>query len=86
MSQERCLIFHPKSAFGYVSCILLGSVLHALILICIQDMYLTRNQVYTEGHKTKAWQDAAGMVQRYSDDMVERWNKEIDTYLVLVRQ
>ncbi|EIW53860.1 uncharacterized protein TRAVEDRAFT_87322, partial [Trametes versicolor FP-101664 SS1] len=31
----------------------------------------------------KAWQDAAGMVQRYSDGMVERWNKEIDTYLVL---
>lgn len=86
MLQERCLIFHRKSAFGYVPCIVLGLVLHSLILICIQDMYLTRNHVYTEEHKTKAWQDAAGMVQRYSDGMVERSNKEIDTYLVLVRQ
>ncbi|EIW54284.1 uncharacterized protein TRAVEDRAFT_101014, partial [Trametes versicolor FP-101664 SS1] len=29
-----------------------------------------------------AWTDAAGMVQSYSDDMIARWNKEIDTYLV----
>ncbi|EIW54294.1 uncharacterized protein TRAVEDRAFT_84217, partial [Trametes versicolor FP-101664 SS1] len=29
-----------------------------------------------------AWSDAAGMVQTYSDEMIERWKEEIDTYLV----
>ncbi|EIW52744.1 uncharacterized protein TRAVEDRAFT_79847, partial [Trametes versicolor FP-101664 SS1] len=30
----------------------------------------------------KAWADAADMVKTYSDEMVDRWNKVIDTYLV----
>ncbi|EIW52754.1 uncharacterized protein TRAVEDRAFT_75837, partial [Trametes versicolor FP-101664 SS1] len=30
----------------------------------------------------KAWADVSGMVKTYSDEMVERWNKVIDTYLV----
>ncbi|EIW54276.1 uncharacterized protein TRAVEDRAFT_88839, partial [Trametes versicolor FP-101664 SS1] len=30
----------------------------------------------------KAWSDAAGMVQTYSDEMIKRWKEEIDTYLV----
>ncbi|OJT10787.1 hypothetical protein TRAPUB_12656 [Trametes pubescens] len=35
-----------------------------------------------EKEKEEAWADAAGMVKTYSDEMVERWNKVIDTYLV----
>ncbi|OJT08366.1 hypothetical protein TRAPUB_705 [Trametes pubescens] len=46
------------------------------------DMLDKRENVYTQGQKTKAWSDAAGLVQNYSDDMIARWNKEIDTYLV----
>ncbi|EIW54282.1 uncharacterized protein TRAVEDRAFT_92048, partial [Trametes versicolor FP-101664 SS1] len=30
----------------------------------------------------RAWSDAAGMVQTYSDEMIKRWKEEIDTYLV----
>ncbi len=37
-----------------------------------------------EKEKEEAWADAAGMVKTYSDEMVERWNKVIDTYLVFV--
>ncbi|KAL1937850.1 hypothetical protein VTO73DRAFT_12743 [Trametes versicolor] len=48
----------------------------------IYSLYWKKFKVYTEEQKTKAWSDAAGMVQTYSDDMIERWNKEIDTYLV----
>lgn len=44
-----------------------------------------RDKVYTPEQKTNAWSDAAGMVQNYSEDMIVRWNKEIDTYLVFVR-
>ncbi|EIW54221.1 uncharacterized protein TRAVEDRAFT_132550, partial [Trametes versicolor FP-101664 SS1] len=45
-------------------------------------MLLKKSEVYTEEQKRKAWTDAAVMVQDYSDDMIARWNKEIDTYLV----
>lgn len=41
--------------------------------------------MYTQEQKTKAWSDAAEMVQMYSDEMVKRWKEEIDTYLVFVR-
>lgn len=44
-----------------------------------------RDEVYTPEQKTNAWSDAAGMVRNYSDDMITRWNKEIDIYLVFVR-
>lgn len=50
-----------------------------------QDMYCKGTNVYTPEQKTKAWSDAAGMVQTYSDEMVKRWKEEIDTYLVFVR-
>lgn len=53
--------------------------------IRIQDMLDKRDKVYTSEQKTNAWSDAAGMVQNYSEDMIARWNKEIDTYLVFVR-
>lgn len=53
-------------------------------LTAIKEVNNRRSEVYTEEQKTKAWADAAGMVQRYSDDMISRWSTEIDTYLVFV--
>lgn len=49
-------------------------------------MYFRRDKVYTQDEKTEAWSDAAGMVQKYSDEMIKRWKEEIDTYLVFVRR
>ncbi|KAL1940416.1 hypothetical protein VTO73DRAFT_8988 [Trametes versicolor] len=46
------------------------------------DVLKMRSKVYTQEEKSKAWSDAAGMVQIHSDDMIRRWNQEIDTYLV----
>lgn len=42
-------------------------------------------EVYTEKEKTEAWTSVAKTVETYSDKMIERWIKEIDTYLVFVR-
>ncbi|KAL1945558.1 hypothetical protein VTO73DRAFT_2409 [Trametes versicolor] len=50
--------------------------------VSLRDVYWTKNKVYTEERKTKAWSDAAEMVQTYSDEMIKRWKEEIDTYLV----
>lgn len=44
-----------------------------------------RAKVYTPEQQKKAWSDSAETVQKWSDQMVEQWNKEIDTYLVFVR-
>lgn len=41
--------------------------------------------MHTEERKATEWKNAAEMVKTYSDEMVARWNKEIDTYLVYVR-
>ncbi|KAH9846490.1 hypothetical protein C2E23DRAFT_575602 [Lenzites betulinus] len=38
--------------------------------------------ISTEQQTTKAWTDIAGLVKTCSDETVDRWNKEIDTYLV----
>lgn len=48
-------------------------------------MYLKSCSVHTEERKAAEWENAAEMVKTYSDEMVARWNKEIDTYLVYVR-
>ncbi|EIW53850.1 uncharacterized protein TRAVEDRAFT_132874, partial [Trametes versicolor FP-101664 SS1] len=45
-------------------------------------MYLKSCSVHTEERKAAEWENAAEMVKTYSDEMVARWNKEIDTYLV----
>ncbi|KAL1945548.1 hypothetical protein VTO73DRAFT_2399 [Trametes versicolor] len=50
--------------------------------VSLDDVDIKRDKVYTQEEKTKAWSDAAGMVQTYSDEMVKRWKEEIDTYLV----
>ncbi|KAH9856858.1 hypothetical protein C2E23DRAFT_882158 [Lenzites betulinus] len=48
----------------------------------IENLYRGRKDIYTSEQKAKAWTDAADMVKKYSDEMVERWNRQIDTYLV----
>ncbi len=75
----------PKEVYIWVrlACCVLAVVSPSKI--CIQEMLDKREEVYTQEQRTNAWSDAAGMVQNYSDDMVARWNKEIDTYLVFVR-
>lgn len=50
----------------------------------MQDLLEERKTIRTEEEKDKAWTDAADMVKTYSDEMVERWNRVIDTYLVFV--
>ncbi|RPD63459.1 hypothetical protein L227DRAFT_467865, partial [Lentinus tigrinus ALCF2SS1-6] len=37
---------------------------------------------FTEEERAKAWDETANIVKKYSDEMVDRWNKEIDTLLV----
>ncbi|KAI0666951.1 hypothetical protein C8Q78DRAFT_928288, partial [Trametes maxima] len=37
---------------------------------------------HTSEDKAKAWSEAADAVRIYSDEMIQRWNTEIDTYLV----
>lgn len=51
----------------------------------IQSMDYARDDVYSHEEKRKAWETVASMTLYHNDAMVERWNKEIDTYLVFVR-
>ncbi|TBU34342.1 hypothetical protein BD311DRAFT_351394 [Dichomitus squalens] len=37
---------------------------------------------YSEDQKAKAWSDAAEAVKTYSDEMINRWSREMDTLLV----
>ncbi|KAI0667080.1 hypothetical protein C8Q78DRAFT_982991, partial [Trametes maxima] len=41
-----------------------------------------RSSLFTKGEIDKAWEDVSSMVKNRSDEMVHRWNKEIDTLLV----
>ncbi|RPD63464.1 hypothetical protein L227DRAFT_572612 [Lentinus tigrinus ALCF2SS1-6] len=41
-----------------------------------------RKTFFTEEQRAKAWDETANIVKKYSDEMVDRWNKEIDTLLV----
>lgn len=50
-----------------------------------QRLLQKRKTTHTEEHQAKAWTDAAQAVKLYSDNMINRWNKEIDVYLVFVR-
>ncbi|KAL1942581.1 hypothetical protein VTO73DRAFT_6183 [Trametes versicolor] len=50
--------------------------------VYLGDVYYKRDKAYTQEQRTKAWSNAAEMVQTYSDEMIKRWKEEIDTYLV----
>ena len=39
---------------------------------------------YTEEEKVAAWNKASETVMKYSDEMVDNWNKEIDGLLTFV--
>ena len=49
-----------------------------------QNRWQERNNDFTEKEKKEAWDEIAGLVKTYSDELVDRWNKEIDTLLVYV--
>ena len=40
---------------------------------------------YSEKEKAEAWPKIAKMVEDYSEDLIEQWNKEIDGLLTFVR-
>ncbi len=50
-----------------------------------QELLNRRKDIYRPEETERAWSDAADVVKVYSDDMIKRWNDEIDTYLVYVR-
>ncbi|KAL1946234.1 hypothetical protein VTO73DRAFT_15361 [Trametes versicolor] len=52
------------------------------IIRSLQKLLEERKNICTEEEKAKAWTDVADTVKTYSDDMIERWNKQIDVYLV----
>ncbi|KAI0631704.1 hypothetical protein C8Q77DRAFT_1074688 [Trametes polyzona] len=51
----------------------------------LQELLKQRTELYSKDEIDQAWSDAADLVKTYSDDMIRRWNSEIDTYLVYVR-
>lgn len=50
----------------------------------LKGMCRDREYVYTYEEQEKAWEKVASMTLYHNDAMVDRWNKEIDTYLVFV--
>ncbi|KAI0666944.1 hypothetical protein C8Q78DRAFT_406810 [Trametes maxima] len=48
----------------------------------LQELIEDRKNAFTDEEKTKAWAFVAAQVEKHSETTVERWNKEIDTYLV----
>ena len=50
----------------------------------LQERWEERKNDFTEEEKKKAWDEIAGIVKTHSDELVDRWNKEIDTLLVYV--
>ncbi|RDX49714.1 hypothetical protein OH76DRAFT_1455771 [Lentinus brumalis] len=46
------------------------------------DAENARATFFTEEQHRQAWENTADIVKKSSDEMIERWNKEIDTLLV----
>ncbi|KAI0744442.1 hypothetical protein C8Q76DRAFT_804561 [Earliella scabrosa] len=44
-----------------------------------------RKDEFAEKEKEQAWDKTASVVKTYSDELIDRWNKEIDALLVYVR-
>ncbi|KAI0370692.1 hypothetical protein BV20DRAFT_966196 [Pilatotrama ljubarskyi] len=49
-----------------------------------QDLLQERQRLYTPSEKAHAFRQASETIRSYSDETVERWNKEIKDYLILV--
>ena len=52
--------------------------------IMLQQRWEERKKDFTEEEKKNAWDETAKVVKTYSDELVNRWNTEIDTLLVYV--
>lgn len=50
-----------------------------------QERWEERKSEYTDDQREQAWSKTADIVKTYSDEIVRRWNQEIDTLLVFVR-
>ncbi|KAI0666941.1 hypothetical protein C8Q78DRAFT_405404 [Trametes maxima] len=50
--------------------------------LTLKELIEDRKNTFTDEEKNKAWTSVAAQVERHSETTVERWNKEIDTYLV----
>ncbi|KAI0744438.1 hypothetical protein C8Q76DRAFT_607197, partial [Earliella scabrosa] len=48
----------------------------------LQQRWRERTNDFTEEEKKDAWEKTADVVKKYSDELIIRWNKEIDTLLV----
>ncbi|RDX45249.1 hypothetical protein OH76DRAFT_1008238 [Lentinus brumalis] len=48
----------------------------------LEDYWDARRTFFTEEQRAKAWKETADILKTYSDEMVARWNQEIDTLLV----
>ncbi|KAH9847088.1 hypothetical protein C2E23DRAFT_890292 [Lenzites betulinus] len=48
----------------------------------LQELLDQHRSVHTDDARAKAWSDVATKAQTFGDDMVSRWNREIDTYLL----
>ncbi|KAH9847091.1 hypothetical protein C2E23DRAFT_850130 [Lenzites betulinus] len=48
----------------------------------LQELLDQQRGVHTDDARTKAWSDVATKAQTFGDDLVNRWNREIDIYLL----
>ncbi|KAI0742954.1 hypothetical protein C8Q80DRAFT_1191645 [Daedaleopsis nitida] len=48
----------------------------------VEERLEQRRMMYTDDERKEAWSDTAGKIKTYSDEMVARWNSEMDTLLV----
>ncbi|KAI0744415.1 hypothetical protein C8Q76DRAFT_637597, partial [Earliella scabrosa] len=51
-------------------------------LTTLEERWEERKQDFTEEEKKEAWDKTAEVVKKYSDELIDQWNKEIDTLLV----
>ena len=50
----------------------------------MQELIHDTTKVYIEAEKMAAWNKASTTVKKYSDELVEQWNREIDGLLTFV--
>ena len=51
-----------------------------------QELRKELEEEFTADQKAKVWADAAGVVQRHHEQLIARWNVEMDTLLVYVSE
>ena len=49
-----------------------------------QDLLLSTGKLFTQEERREAFTSISAKAKSYSETLVERWDKEIDTYLVYV--